>query len=260
MTAVDGSKSLEGRNAIITGAGNGLGLAIARKFVASGARVFLVDCDAVVAARPGEAGLAEGRAFALIKDLADADAGQVVFEAARQALGLVDTLINNAAWSLHRPMLEMPLAEFDRLVAINQRAPYLLATEFFRAISQSAEKPRDPSIVNIGSINALAGNPELVAYAGTKGAIVAMTRAMAVEMAPLGVRVNCISPGSVDTDFTRKLMVEKHVGGETFFGRNLIQRFASCDEIAELVAYLCSPVAAFVTGANWVIDGGFMGR
>lgn len=260
MTIEDGSRSLQGRRAIVTGAGNGLGLAIARKFVASGAKVLLVDCDPVVETRPSEAEFPKGSAFALTKDLADADAAPVVFQAARNTLGTVDTLINNAAWSLHRPMLEMPVAEFDRLVAINQRAPFFLATEFFRAVSQAAEKPRDPTIVNLGSINALAGNPELVAYAGTKGAVVAMTRAMAVEMAPLGIRVNSISPGSVDTDFTRKVMAEKHVGGENFFGRNLIQRFASCEEIAELVAYLCSPVATFVTGANWVIDGGFMAR
>ncbi len=260
MNSEDGGNSLQSRKAIVTGAGNGLGLAIARKFVALGAKVFLVDCDPVVVTRPMESGFPKGSAFALTKDLADANSAPAVFQAARDALGAVDTLINNAAWSLHRPMLEMPMAEFDRLVAINQRAPYFLATEFLRAISQAAERPKDPAIVNLGSINALAGNPKLVAYAGTKGAIVAMTRAMAVEMAPLGIRVNCVSPGSVDTDFTRRMMAEEHIEGEKFFGRNLIQRFASCEEIAELVAYLCSPVATFVTGINWVIDGGFMAR
>ncbi len=260
MTTEGGGGPLEGRRAIVTGAGNGLGLAIARKFATSGARVLLVDCDPVVATRPKESAFPKGSAFAQVKDLADADAAQVVFQAARETLGSVDTLINNAAWSLHRPMVEMPVAEFDRLVAINQRAPYFLAAEFLRDISQAAQKPKDPVIINLGSVNALAGNPNLVAYAGTKGAVVAMTRAMAVEMAPLGVRVNSISPGSVDTYFTRKMMAEENLDGSNFFGRNIIQRFASCEEITELVAYLCSPVATFVTGANWVIDGGYLTR
>lgn len=260
MTKEGAGEALKGRRAIVTGAGNGLGLAIARKFAASGAQVLLVDCDPVVATRPEEPDFPKGSAQALVKDLADGDSAQVVFQTARQVLGSVDILINNAAWSLHRPMVEMPVAEFDRLVAINQRAPYFLAAEFFRSLAQAAQKPEDPVIINLGSVNALAGNPELVAYAGTKGAMVAMTRAMAVEMAPLGVRVNSISPGSVDTYFTRKMMAEEHLDGSNFFGRNIIQRFASCEEIAELVAYLCSPVATFVTGANWVIDGGYLTR
>ncbi|HVA01561.1 MAG TPA: glucose 1-dehydrogenase [Terriglobia bacterium] len=249
--------SLEGRGAIVTGAGQGLGLAIARKFLAEGARVLLVDREPEVSARVGEADLRGGSAFALVKDLADEDAAPVVFQKALAALGRVDTLVNNAGWSLHKPLAEMTVAEFDRLVAVNQRAPYFLAQEFLRNISQSPRDYKDPAIVNIASVNALAGNCNLTAYAGTKGALVASARAMAAEMAPFGIRVNCISPGAVLTPMTQKVIGKGTIDTNTFFDPFLVKRFASCEEIAELVAYLCSPAATYVTGVNWVIDGGY---
>ncbi len=252
--------SLKDRTTIITGAGQGLGLAIARKLVAEGARVLLVDRDPAVSTLIGEAGLPIGSAYALAKDLTDQDAAPVVFQAALAALGRVDTLVNNAAWSLHKPLSEMTIAEFDRLVAVNQRAPYFLAQEFLRNVSQSPQDYKDPAIVNIASVNALSGNRNLTAYAGTKGALVATARAMAVEMAPFGIRVNCISPGAVRTPMTQRLIEEGTIDTSALFNRFLIQRFASCEEIAELVAYLCSPAAACVTGVNWVIDGGYLAQ
>ena len=251
------SLSLEGRSAIVTGAGNGLGLAIARRLAGGGARVFLVDRDPVVLERIGGAELPAQAASALVKDLADEDAARVVFNEALKTGGAVDILINNAAWSFHKPMLEVTSAEFDRLVAINQRAPFFLAQEFLRHVSGPTFKSSDPAIVNVASVNALVGNAELVPYAGTKGALAAMTRAMAVEMAPFGVRVNAISPGAVDTFVTRSLVANGTIEPSKLFAKYLVKRFASCEEIAELVSYLCSPAAACVTGADWVIDGGY---
>lgn len=254
------SRSLEGRCAIVTGAGNGLGLAIAGKLLACGAKVLLVDCDPVVAQRRDEVESVKGTAFSEIRDLADEEAPRLTFQAALVALGHVDTLINNAAWSLHKPMLEMSHAEFNRLIAINQRAPYFLAREFFRYISGAREKPADPVIVNIGSVNALAGFSNLVAYAGTKGALVAMTRAMAVEMAPAGIRVNCVSPAVVDTPMLRRVIAERRLDMDTFFDGYLVKRLATCEEIAEAVVYLCGPSAGCIDGANWLIDGGYLAR
>jgi NAD(P)-dependent dehydrogenase (short-subunit alcohol dehydrogenase family) len=251
--------AVEGRSTIVTGAGNGLGLAIARRFVAAGAKVLLVDRDPTVASRIGEEDFPKGSAFALVKDLADEDAASSVFRIARETLSHVDTLINNAAWSLHKPILEMTLLEFDQLIGVNQRAPYFLAQEFLRYVSESP-KVSDPTIINIASVNALAGNRNVVAYAGTKGALVAMTRAMAVEMAPFGIRVNSISPGAIDTPAAQRVFREGLVDISHFFDGFLIKRFTSCEEIAELVVYLCSKASACVTGANWVIDGGYLAR
>jgi len=235
-----------------------LGLAISRKLVACGAKVLLVDRDPVVAGRLTDGNFPTGRAYAKIQDLAEEDAAPVIFQAALAAMGTVNILINNAAWSLHKTMLEMLPAEFNRLIAVNQRAPYFLAQEVVRHISLCAERPKDTCIINIASVNALAGFSHLVAYAGTKGALVAMTRAMAVEMAPLGIRVNSISPAIVDTPMLRKVIAERKLDMGTFFDDYLVKRLASCEEIAELVAYLCSPAAACVDGANWLIDGGYL--
>ncbi len=249
---------VQGRNAIVTGAGNGLGLAIARRFVEAGAKVLLVDKEEVVLSRVGDGQLPPDSAFALVKDLADQDAAQVVFAAALAKLGQVDALINNAAWSFHKPMMEVTGHEFDRVVAINQRTPFFLAQEFLCHVSSAVVPPADPVIVNIGSVNALSGNPNLVAYAGTKGAIVAMTRAMAVEMKNAGIRVNSVSPGAVRTWVTQNLIDAGGIIPDELFKDTLIKRFASCEEVAELVAYLCSEKAAYVDGVNWVIDGGYM--
>ena len=252
------SLDLKGCSAVITGAGNGLGLAIARRFVAGGARVLLVDQDPIVIKRVGSSDLPSQLACAMVKDLADNEAAAEVFDTVRKTLGQVNVLVNNAAWSFHKPMLEVTQAEFDRLVRVNQGAPYFLAQEFCRAVVNQKTKAANLAITNIASVNASRGNPNLIAYAGTKGAIVAMTRAMAVEMASLGIRVNSISPGAVDTAHTRSLIESGVIDPPALFAKALVKRFASCEEIGELVAYLSSPQAGFVTGANWVIDGGYL--
>jgi NAD(P)-dependent dehydrogenase (short-subunit alcohol dehydrogenase family) len=244
----------------VTGAGNGLGLAIARRFSAAGAQVLLVDSDSVVLLRVHEKEFAPERTFAVVKDLAEPDAGSTVFEKAAATIGLVDTLINNAAWSFHKPMVEVTTEEFDRVVNINQRAPFFLAKQFFKHISKAATPPSDPAIINISSVNALAGNPNLVAYAGTKGALTAMTRAMAVEMRDFKVRVNAICPAAVETYVTKNLIAAGKIDPSTLFENYLIKRFASCEEIAELVAYLCSNSATYVNGATWEIDGGYLAQ
>jgi NAD(P)-dependent dehydrogenase (short-subunit alcohol dehydrogenase family) len=171
-------------------------------------------------------------------------------------MGSLNGLVNCAAWSFHKPALEITVAEFDRVVAINQRAPYFLACEFARQLS---EGEHDACIVNIASVNALVGNPNLVAYAGTKGALTAMTRALAVEFAPR-MRVVAISPGSVRTHVTEQLIQSGQIDPEKLVEGALIKRFVAVEEIGELVSFLFSPAARSVTGANWVIDGGYTTR
>jgi cyclopentanol dehydrogenase len=115
-------------------------------------------------------------------------------------------------------------------------------------------------IINSASVNALVGNPGLAPYAGTKGALVAMTRAMAVEMQEFKVRVNSISPAAVETFVTKNLIASGVIVPSKLLENYLVKRFASCEEIAELIAYLCSEAATFVNGANWVIDGGYVAQ
>jgi NAD(P)-dependent dehydrogenase (short-subunit alcohol dehydrogenase family) len=254
------STSLSDRRAVVTGGANGLGLAIARRLAVGGAKVLLVDVDPTVLNRIDEDGLSAAKAFAVVRDLSEPDAAPFVFDQVAKTIGRADVLINNAAWSFHKPILEVTVSEFDRLVGVNQRAPYFLAQEFLRQISREAVRPRDPTIINIASVNALAGNANLVAYAGTKGALTAMTRAMAVEMNEFKVRVNSISPGAVETFVTKNLVAAGMIDPPKLLESYLVKRFASCEEVAELVAYLCGPSATYVNGSNWVIDGGYLAQ
>jgi NAD(P)-dependent dehydrogenase (short-subunit alcohol dehydrogenase family) len=241
-----------GRRILVTGAANGLGLGIARTLAAAGGSLVLADLDAKVHERAAEPEF-QGRAIALVRDLAEPDAARWLIEQSVRAMGSLNGLVNCAAWSFHKPALATTIAEFDRVVAINQRAPYFLACEFAR---QLTEDERDACIVNIASVNALVGNPNLAAYAGTKGALAAMTRALAVELAPR-VRVVAISPGSVRTHVTEQLIQSGQIDPEAILDTALIKRFIAVEEIGELVSFLFSPAARSVTGANWVIDGGY---
>jgi NAD(P)-dependent dehydrogenase (short-subunit alcohol dehydrogenase family) len=243
------------RRILVTGAANGLGLGIARTLAAAGGRLVLADVDEKVHERAAEREFG-GRAIALVRDLAEPDAAHWLIEQSVRAMGSLNGLVNCAAWSFHKPALATTIAEFDRVVAINQRAPYFLACEFARQLS---EDERDACIVNIASVNALVGNPNLVAYAGTKGALAAMTRTLAVEFAPR-IRVVAISPGSVRTHVTEQLIQSGQIDPQELFGTVLIKRFVAVEEIGELVSFLFSPAARSVTGANWVIDGGYTTR
>ena len=243
------------RRILVTGAANGLGLGIARILAAAGARLVLADVDSKVRERAAEAAFS-GRAVALVRDLAEPDAARWLIEESIRAVGSLNGLVNCAAWSFHKPALETTIAEFDRVVAINQRAPYFLACEFARHLA-TAES--DACIVNIASVNALIGNPNLVAYAGTKGALASMTRALAVEFASR-MRVVAISPGSVRTHVTEQLIESGQIDPEALLATALIKRFIAVDEIGELVSFLFSSAARSVTGANWVFDGGYTTR
>jgi NAD(P)-dependent dehydrogenase (short-subunit alcohol dehydrogenase family) len=243
------------RRILVTGAANGLGLGIAKTLAAAGAQLVLTDVDEIVRERAKEPAFA-GRAIALIRDLAEPDVADYLIDESVRAVGSLNGLVNCGALSFHKPALQTTVEEFDRVVAINQRAPYFLACRFFSQLKSTDE---DPCIVNIASVNALVGNLNLAAYASTKGALTAMTRALAVELAPR-VRVVAISPASVRTYVTNQLIESGQINPETALDLLLIKRFVTVDEIGELVSFLFSPAAASVTGANWVMDGGYTTR
>lgn len=241
-----------GRRIVVTGAAQGLGLSIAKRLAENGASVALVDVDAKVLDLANEP-VFRGKAVAIRKDLAAADAAEYVISQAVDRLGSLDGLVNCAAWSLHGPAAEMTVEQFDRLIAINQRAPFFLSRQF---VAQLKPDTKDACIVNIASVNAICGNPNLIAYSGTKGALVAMTRAMSVEFAPR-VRVVAVSPGSILTPVAQELINNGTIEPESHFSRYLIKRFIAPEEIAELIVFVFSSAAASVTGCNWVLDGGY---
>jgi glucose 1-dehydrogenase len=246
---------LGNRTILITGAAQGLGLGIARRLAGAGARMVLVDCDPVVKDHLTDPIFAKS-AIALVRDLAEPDAPRDVIRAALEKMDSLNGLINCAAWSLHKALAETTIQEFDRLIAINQRAPFFLSQEFARAICGAAPgRAPDACIVNIASVNAIVGNAYLTGYASTKGALVAMGRAMAVELAPR-IRVVTISPGAVLTTNTENLIAEGQIDVPILLERFLVKRFITVEEIADLVAFLFGPSAISITGCNWVMDGG----
>ncbi len=240
------------RRILVTGAAQGLGLAIAKRLAAAGARLALVDVLPGILDLP-ESPVFDGKAVAIKKDLAELNASDYVMDEAVARLGSLNGLVNCAAWSLHGPASAMTVEKFDRLVAINQRAPFFLSQRF---VEQLTDADTDPCIVNIASVNAIAGNPNLIAYSGTKGALISMTRSMAVEFAPR-VRVVAVSPGSIFTPAAKELIEQGTIQPETHFSRYLIKRFITCEEIADLVAFLLGPSSGSVTGSNWTVDGGY---
>ena len=242
---------LSNRTILLTGAAQGLGLGIARRLAGAGARMVLVDCEPVVKDHVADPIFAKS-AIALVRDLAEPEAAGDLVRAAQEKVGGLNGLVNCAAWSFHRALAETTIQQFDRLVAINQRAPFFLSQEFAKALCDAAV---DPCIVNIASVNASIGNANLTAYASTKGALVAMGRAMAVELAPR-IRVVTISPGAVLTTYTENLIAEGQIVVSELLERFLVKRFISVEEIAELVAFLFGPSAISITGCNWIVDGG----
>jgi glucose 1-dehydrogenase len=226
-------RNLKNRAILVTGAAQGLGLGIAHRLACAGARL-------------------ANSAVALVRDLAEPDAARDLIRAAFEQVGPLDGLVNCAAWSFHKPFSETTISEFDRVVAINQRAPFFLSQEFAKAVRDGVA---DPCIVNIASVNALVGNANLTAYASTKGALVAMGRAMAVELAP-SVRVVTISPSAVLTKNTENLIAEGQIDVQPMLNRFLVKRFITVEEVADLVAFLFGPSAKSITGCNWIIDGG----
>jgi glucose 1-dehydrogenase len=239
------------RTILVTGAAQGLGLGIAHRLATAGARLVLADCNPnlmnqlshPVFTRPPTG---------VICDLADPNAAHNLVHSAMAKVGRLDGLVNCAALSFHKPFSETTIPEFDLVVAINQRAPYFLSQEFAKALG---DETLDPCIVNIASVNAGIGNRNLTAYASTKGALLAMSRAMAVELAPR-IRVATISPGAVLTKHTEDLIASGEVDVQRLLSRSLLRNFISVEEIGDLVAFLFSAAARSVTGSNWIIDAG----
>jgi NAD(P)-dependent dehydrogenase (short-subunit alcohol dehydrogenase family) len=247
-----GHKVLEGRSALVTGASRGIGAATARALDAAGARVALVargraDLEAI-------AGELDNDPVVIVADLGQPDAPAAVARHALGALGRVDVLVNNAAAAARLPTVDVDAVLVDELLAVNVRAPLLLIAALLPAMLE-----RGPaSIVNLSSVSGLVGTPRRAVYAASKGALDAMTRSLAIELGPSGIRVNSVAPGVVDTALWAR---NKAVPGvvETIEGQTPLRRWATPEDIADVIVFLASDAARFVTGETVAVDGG-MGR
>ena len=242
-------QSLEGRTAIVTGASRGIGAAIALALDRVGARVALVARDR--AALEAVAAQLHNGPLVLVADLADPDVPARLVADARDQLGAIDVLVNNAALAARAPTEELDAALVDRLYAVNVRAPLLLIAAL---VPGMVERGRG-AIINISSGSAVVGTPRRAAYAATKGAIDAATRSLAIELGPHGIRVNSVAPGVVDTHMWAR---NKAIPGviEEIEALTPLRRWATPEDIADVVVFLASDAARFVTGETMCVDGG----
>ncbi|MHB1710063.1 MAG: SDR family NAD(P)-dependent oxidoreductase [Acidimicrobiales bacterium] len=241
--------TLEGRTALVTGASRGIGAATALALDRAGARVGLVarSREALLAV----AGQLNCDPVVVTADLADPDAPSDVARQALGELGHVDILVNNAAVAARLATVDTDAAVVDHLLAVNVRAPLLLIAAL---VPSMANRSRG-SIINLSSMSGLVGTPRRAAYAASKGALDAATRSLAIELGPSGIRVNSVAPGVVDTALWAK---NKTVPGvvEAIEHQTPLRRWATPGDIADVIVFLASDTARFVTGETISVDGG----
>ena len=247
---------LTGKTAIITGAASGIGAATARRFHAEGASVLLVDQNGdEAAALAGGLDPTGQQARALTADISDEAAARSAVTAALDAWGRLDILVNNAGIPSRMALGELTPEEIDRVLGVNFKGPLLFCKHALPAMQRTGG-----AIVNVASISATCGIPGQFAYAPSKGAIAQMTRQLAVEYASQGVRVNAVSPGTIDTPMIRNggRDPDRHRRNlEYLLERHPIGRFGRPEEVAAAILFLASDEASFITGANLAVDGGY---
>ena len=238
--------------AIVTGSGRGIGQAIARRFAAEGARVALADVDAEAAGRVAADLQATGlQAWGVPCDIADPAHVRRLVEETRARFGRLDVLVNNAGVGLNKPFLTTTLDEWERQLRVNLTGTFLCAQAAARVMVEQG----GGRVVNVASISGQRGGQGRAAYGAAKAGVILLTRVMAVELAPYGVRVNALAPGPVDTDQSRQ--THTPATRRAYHDRIPIRRYGDGDEIAAAALFLASPESSFVTGHVLNVDGGF---
>jgi NAD(P)-dependent dehydrogenase (short-subunit alcohol dehydrogenase family) len=244
---------LEGRKAMVTGAGKGIGAQIASVFADAGADIVAVGRDEADLKATAETVRAAGRGcIVLTGDLADPEEPGRIAAEARQAWGTIDILVNNAGVAKVAPALELSVEDWDLSMAVNVRAPFLLA----RALAPGMIEQRWGKIINISSQTGVIALDDHAAYASSKGALNSLTKSLMAEWARHNIQVNAICPTVVMTPMGREIWGPEDKGGP-FRDATPLKRFGEPVEVADCALYLASPAAELVNGAVIMIEGGF---
>ncbi|TMC89142.1 MAG: SDR family oxidoreductase [Chloroflexi bacterium] len=245
------SGRLDGRVAAITGSSRGIGLAVARAFLAEGAGVVVNSRDQAVAEKVAHE-LGAG-AVGVGADVATEEGAEALIGAALEACGRLDVLVNNAGMPAAADTLDLKLDLWRRVVDLNMTAVFLCSREAARHMLSAG----GGAIINTASMQAFAPFPRRLAYGSTKAAVVMMTRIMAAEWAPT-IRVNAVAPGYVRTAMTERLREEGRLDFDAIARRTPQRRMAEPEEVAGAYIFLASSDASFVTGETIVVDGGWL--
>jgi len=252
------STELAGRVVAVTGAAGGIGFATVTAFAARGAVPVLLDRNAATLASASQQLTRLGVAHsANVVDVADGDAVDRGFAEIVQTHGRLDALVNNAGIALRKPSVELSQREWQAVVDVNLTGAFLCA----RAAARTMLAAGRGAIVNVGSIMSLSGGglyPN-ISYQATKGALVNMTRALAVEWAPRGVRVNAVAPTWVRTELTRSLVDDPELLAR-MLAMTPLRKLAEPEDVAEAIVFLASDRAAMITGHTLPVDGGYLAQ
>jgi 2-keto-3-deoxy-L-fuconate dehydrogenase len=251
--------SLEGKHALVTGAGSGIGAAIAETFAKAGADVIVTDRDASAAqATAGRIVEAGGRARAQPLDVTDVEQCERIAAEVHASAGRLDVLVNNAGVGGVGTVLQTTGADLDRMYAVNVRGVFNVSKAFLPGMLDR----RAGVIINMASVGGVIGIPDRLAYCTTKFAVVGLTKSMALDHAAAGVRINCICPARVETPFVAARLREypdPERARREMSATQAVGRMGRPEEIAAAALYLASDEAVFVTGSALMIDGGWKG-
>jgi glucose 1-dehydrogenase len=249
---------LENKAAIVTGGARGIGLAIARRYVAEGAKVIIADVD-VAAGEAAASSLGSVRCSFVRTDVGDRrDADHVVGEACR-LFGGVDILVNNAGVVHGADFLDLEEADFDRVLRINLKGAFLVGQTAARRMVAQVKAGKPPgAIINMSSINAVVAIPNQVPYCVSKGGLAQLTKVMALSLAPYGIRANAIGPGSIMTDILKAVGTDREAK-RRILARTPLGRIGEPEEIAAIAVFLAGQDSSYITGQTVYADGGRLG-
>jgi NAD(P)-dependent dehydrogenase (short-subunit alcohol dehydrogenase family) len=247
---------LQNKVALITGAGDGIGRGIAIRFAAEGAKVGVLDINEKKCHETADLIREKGgQAMPLVVDVCQPDQVQWAVETLVNKFGPINVAVNNAAVMPAGKVHETSLEDFERAVAVNLRGAFLVDREVIPIMLQQ----RSGSIIHMSSITGILGLPGIAIYSATKGALAALTRAMSTDYAAEGIRVNSVSPGTIDSPMLHNFVAaqrDQERIRRAFDEMHPVGRVGTIDEVANVFVFLASDEASFVTGANYTVDGG----